>query len=123
MSYTFNKPLFIVITIIIAVSITYIGFSQGLIKLQNNHIQMFREENLTCKHGTCEFILFNGSILKLEAGESILLNNYNHNVINILTITIWIIIIIGLITNHYLYNKDYNFKKKYKEIQKNMEEK
>lgn len=116
MKYFFSKLIFVPITLIIFSSIVYVGFSEKLISLEDNHIKLFMKENLTCYSGSCEYTLFNKSVLKLKAGESLVLHNYNQTKINIVNYGSIILLLFGLLINHYFFNKDYDFKKELKDL-------
>jgi len=115
MKYKFSKLIFVPVTLIILFSILYIGFSEGLIKFEDNSLKMFKTENILCSishdpTGICEFKLFNGSFIKLKQGDSLLLNNYNMFKVNLVNYGSLLLLCLGLLLNHYLYNKDYDFK-------------
>lgn len=116
MKYFFSKLIFVPITLIIFSSIVYVGFSEKLIGFEDNHIKMFMKENLTCVSGMCEYTLFNGSFLKLNPGESVVLHNYNQTKINMVNYGSLILLLFGLLINHYFFNNDYDFKKELKDL-------
>jgi len=114
MKYKFSKLIFVPVTLIILLSIIYVGFSEGLIKFEDNGLKMFKTENVSCSRthnptGTCEFKLFNDSVIKLKQGDSLLLNNYNMIKVNLVNYGGLLLLCLGLLLNHYLYNKDYDF--------------
>lgn len=110
MKYIFNKYIFSIVFLIILGMILWINHEEGLIKLENNHIVMFKTENISCggnhnPNSICEITLFNGSVLKLRAGENLLLNQFDMRKVNFVNYTSLIILIIGLFINHYYFNK------------------
>jgi hypothetical protein len=108
--YTFNKPIFIIATILIATLIIYIGFSEGMLKIEGYHITMFKTETISCDaghlpNGWCDIILYNGTQIKLQVGETITTNQFNTNKINTANYGTLLILLISLGLNHYIYNR------------------
>lgn len=113
MKYQFNKKIFYVNLIICVTIVLIVLFSQGIGLITKPTM------TITCENFQkipCKYRAENGSFAYLPYGETIVKNMYNQKYLDFANYGVWIMIIISLILNHLLFNRNYPLKHNIKKI-------
>ncbi len=106
MNYVLNKKLFWIPIIITILLISVIVFMEGFSVFQET-------KTITCDNDLPCINPINGEgkqIQYLQPGETIIINQHENKLIDFTNNTTWALIFLAFIFNHYIYNREYNFK-------------